>query len=213
MTAALILASGSPRRSELLEALGVRFDVVPSNAPEPLPARVPDEPAAHELVVSLAVAKAKEVARRAPSGTIVLAADTVVVLPDPGTLLGKPGDRAEAAAMMTLLEGREHHVVTGIATIGPGGTLRTASDRSAVAIPALGPAELAGYLDRGTWAGKAGAYGIQDAGTPIAGCEGHVTTVVGLDVLRTAAILRAAGLDAPEARAFEIEGRYSLCNS
>ena len=120
-----ILASASPRRRELLAAMGQSFDVEPSGIEE---GGRRDGESARAFAHRLAVSKGQEVARRVP-GRWVLAADTIVVADD--TVLGKPQDGAEARAMLTALSGREHRVISAFALLDPEGRV-AAEDRKSV---------------------------------------------------------------------------------
>lgn len=168
----IVLASGSPRRRELLGRLGVPIDVVAPNIDET--PRHGEPP--RELVRRLARAKADAVA--APPETLVVAGDTVVVLDD--VILGKPVDETEAEAMLLSLAGRTHEVISGYA-------LRLGDETvdRAVSVPvtmtAFDDGALRWYLATGEWQGKAGAYAIQGRGAAlIASITGDPTAVTGL---------------------------------
>ena len=176
-----ILASASPRRRELVRQLGFDFVVVVSDVPEE--ARPDEEPAS--LVLRLAREKAAAVARLHPDAW-VLGADTTVVLS--GEALGKPVDRNEARDMLNRLSGRSHHVMTGVALIGPTGQVEEETvDVSEVEFRVLRDAEIDAYVATGEPLDKAGAYGIQGgAAAFVARVSGSYTNVVGLplEVLR-----------------------------
>jgi septum formation protein len=184
--AQLILASGSPRRRELLSALGLRFQVVPSSV---------DETLAPELSVSvaleeLAVRKAAEVQARGAEW--VLAADTSVVLG--GTVFGKPGSRGEACEMLRALSGRTHSVVTGVALLGVD-SARTFSVETAVTFRQLTARQISWYAALDEPYDKAGAYAIQGRGAfLVESIRGSYTNVVGLPMAETVDALEAAGL-------------------
>jgi septum formation protein len=169
----LVLASGSPRRRELLAALGLDFEVRPADADE--------TPGAGEapraLVERLAETKAR---RRALAGELVLAADTIVVID--GAILNKPVDAAEARAMLARISGREHVVWTGVALFDPErARLALRSERSRVRMAALTAEETAWYVDTGEPLDKAGAYAIQGIGALfVEAVEGNYGNVVGL---------------------------------
>jgi septum formation protein len=171
----LILASGSPRRAELLGRLGLPFQVSPPPAEEELrPGETPSETACR-----LARDKARAVASGRREG-LVLAADTVVTLD--GRLFGKPRDPGEAREMLALLSGRRHEVITGVALreIAAG---RRAADHasSSVRFAALSPSDLDWYLATGEWSDKAGGYGLQGAGAwLVESVEGCPSNVIGL---------------------------------
>jgi septum formation protein len=163
----LVLASGSPRRRELLEGLGVRFTVRPVDLDEsPLPGEAP-----RDYVLRLALEKAA-----AASGELVLAADTTVVVD--GEILGKPRDDEDARRMLRLLSGREHSVLTGIA-LGKAAEV----DETLVRFAPLSPAEIDWYVATGEPRDKAGAYAIQGLGSLfVEGVEGSYSNVVGLPI-------------------------------
>lgn len=183
----LVLASASPRRRELLGALGVPFIVDPSGADETPPAdATPEHVAPH-----LALTKAREVAARHPDA-YVLGADTIVAVDD--LLLAKPEDVADGARMLRLLAGRAHRVPTGIALIAPDGTETALVETATVTMHPYTEIAIGAYLATGEPFDKAGAYAVQGAGGAlVAAVEGCYTTVVGLPLCHVAALLRAAG--------------------
>ena len=172
---AIVLASSSPRRADLLRAAGFTFTVDPVDVDE---SALPGE-TAEGHVRRLARAKAQAGADRHP-GRTVLGADTVVVVD--GRILGKPRNAADAAAMLTALSGRVHHVFTGVA-VARNGMVRDAVDVSAVTFAPMPPDEIAGYAASGEPQDKAGAYAIQGwASRYIDRLEGSYSGVVGLPV-------------------------------
>ncbi len=178
----LVLASGSPRRRELLARLGLPFVVRPPEVSEELP--VGEEPAAAAL--RLAAEKA-----RAGGGEWVVAADTVVAVD--GRVLGKPRDRAENRHFLELLSGRSHTVHTGLAVLHPGG-LETLVSSTEVRFRELADWEIAAYAASGEGLDKAGGYGIQEKGMMlVAGIEGDFFTVMGLPVAQLWEVLARAG--------------------
>lgn len=186
----LILASGSPRRKELVSAMGFRefriikpdFDESAVSAPSPA-----------ALVEALSAGKAAAVAAKEDENALILAADTVVVLD--GNILGKPADRAEAAAMLSSLSGREHQVYTGI-TLRRGGQVLTEHEAAFVSFRPLSPREIEDYISTGEPMDKAGAYGIQGVGALLVeGIRGDYFTVMGLPVCRLGQMLRRFGVD------------------
>ena len=185
----MILASASPRRRELLEKLGVPFQVVPSEAPEVFDASLDPEAQA----IALALRKARTVAARLDTG-LVLGGDTIVALE--GVLLGKPRDDAEAAHMLRALSGREHLVVTGLAVVEPDSATEHASAvSSSVRFRPLSDDDIARYVASREPFDKAGAYAIQGIGGElVAGFEGCFNNVVGLPLCETLRLLEAAGL-------------------
>lgn len=152
----LILASGSPRRKKLLRQIGLRFKVVPSRAPE----RLRGNKSASGNAKRLALAKAREVARRFKVGVIV-GADTIVVVGK--RILGKPKNSADAQRMLGALSGRVHSVYTGLALVDAR-TGRSVSEvvRTKVTFRKLSSHEIDKYVRSGSPMDKAGAYGIQD---------------------------------------------------
>ena len=186
----LHLASGSPRRREILTALGLDFTHAAVDLDERRLEREPPE----EMVVRLAAAKAaaaKGAGRVA--GRVVIGADTAVVLGS--RVLGKPRSEDDALAMLAALSGKAHQVMTGVAVVSAGGTA-TALSRSEVRFRDIDPAEAAEYWQSGEPRDKAGAYGIQGkGGIFVAGLRGSYSGVVGLPVFETAELLSAAGID------------------
>ncbi len=170
----LILASASPRRHELLTAAGLTHIVLTSEADETLPAGI--SPA--DAVEMLSARKAAAVLPLAPTGTLTVAADTVVALN--GEILGKPKDETDAKRMLTALSGREHHVYTGV-TVTDGTKTVTAHACTAVRMRTVAPAEIDAYIRTGEPMDKAGAYGIQGrAALFVTSIEGNYANVVGL---------------------------------
>ncbi len=183
-----MLASGSPRRADLLARLGLD--------PEIRPAAVDETPLAGEppleLVVRLADAKARAV-QHPTADEAVLAADTIVVLDDQA--LGKPRDDAEAAAMLRRLSGRTHEVLTALA-VHRGARHHRTTVTTQVRFRALTDTEVAWYLATGEPRDKAGAYALQGAGAALVDhLYGSDTNVIGLPLAATVQLLRRAGLD------------------
>lgn len=183
----LHLASGSPRRREILDALGLPYSWSATDIDEtPLAGET-----AERMVLRLAAAKARAAAGQ-PS-TVVLAADTAVVLDS--QMLGKPAGVDEAMDMLARLSGRTHLVFTGVTVLAPGEE-QTAMSRSEVRFREISVDEAAVYCRSGEFRGKAGGYGIQGlAGVFVESISGSYTGVVGLPVFETAELLRAAGID------------------
>jgi septum formation protein len=180
----LILASASPRRRQLLEQAGYRFDVDPSeiSEPDPCPGICPSEYAAW-----LAWRKATAVARRRKRGWVI-AADTVCSVD--GRILNKPRDRDDAEEMIRLQEGRESEVITGLCVSRAGGHEWTgAVETSVVHFRRLTDAERMAYLESNRWEGKSGAYGVQDPDPFVRVIQGSFSNVVGLPLERLAALL------------------------
>jgi len=186
----LILASRSPRRTALLEAMGLPFTVHPADVDE---TPHPDEAAAG-YVVRLARTKAAAVWRaEAAPDRLVLGSDTAVVLD--GRILGKPRDAEDAVAMLLALSGRTHHVLTGIAVAGGAGTVAECVTTE-VGFRTIGRAEARAYWATGESADKAGAYGIQGiGGIFVTGIRGSYSAVVGLPISETERLLVSCGMD------------------
>ncbi|NSW57213.1 MAG: septum formation inhibitor Maf [Armatimonadetes bacterium] len=177
----LILASASPRRRELVRAIGVPFEVVVSDAPEPVRE---EQEACREYAVRMALGKARAVANEYP-GRWVLGADTIVVIDD--VVLGKPADAENARQMLRLLSGRAHEVHTGVALVRSGENdsraEHTAVATTQVRFRDLTDAEIERYIATGEPLDKAGAYGIQGhGGALVSEYSGSYTNVVGLPV-------------------------------
>jgi septum formation protein len=184
----LVLASASPRRTELLARLGLEHDVDPAHIPEEILADETPE----EHVERLALSKAREVGARHP-GCLVLAGDTVVVRD--GSILGKPSDAAEAREMLTSLAGRSHTVLSGLALAGPGpAEILSRHDVARVVFRPLTPQDVEDYVATGEPMDKAGGYGIQGmGGAMVTRVEGDYYTVVGLPVSGLVSLLAEAG--------------------
>ena len=183
----LILASGSPRRRELMAMAGFDFTVITSDCDESLPAGIAPE----EAVLTLSRRKAEAVRLAHPelkSTDVIVAADTVVAFDD--TILGKPADRNDAKRLLRLLSGRTHQVYTGVCVDRDGEKTCFAS-RSDVTFYALTDEEIDAYVATGECDDKAGAYGIQEKGGLLAErIEGDWYNIVGLPIARLARLLR-----------------------
>jgi septum formation protein len=196
----LILASASPRRSELLRAAGLGFTVEPSDADETFEPGWGPEEGAERLAERKAAAVA---ARHAGEPVWVVAADTVVAVEAAGELrlLAKPEDPAEAAQMLRWLSDSLHRVVTGVCVraCAPGGSARVAHERTLVRMRALSPGEIEAYVASGEWRDKAGGYAIQESADAfVTGLsEGGFDNVVGLPVALTLRLLRECGAPIP----------------
>jgi len=183
---ALVLASASPRRVQLLRQAGAKFTVA-----DPGPDRAwPGEAEPRHGVRALALDKARRIAAKRPSA-VVIGADTVVVAR--GVRLGKPASSREAEEMLARLQGRTHEVWTGLAVIRDG-EQRTASECTRVQFARLAAEEIAAYVKSGEPLDKAGAYGIQGlGGIFVRKIEGDYTNVVGLPLARLRALLAEFG--------------------
>jgi septum formation protein len=169
----LVLASASPRRREILAALGIEFDVVVPDVEE----LSEGDPA--ELVVENALRKARlgRDLAGAGEGDLVLGVDTDVVLD--GRVLGKPGDEREARERLEALSGRTHEVLSGVALIR--GAERTALAASSVTFRPLSAFDVDRYIASGEWRDRAGGYAIQGLGsTLVERLQGDFSNVVGL---------------------------------
>jgi nucleoside triphosphate pyrophosphatase len=184
----LVLASASPRRAELLERVGLGFEVeVPDVDESVLPGERPED-----YVARVAAAKARTVADRHPTA-VVLAADTAVVLDD--VPLGKPEDAADARRMLGRLSGRTHRVLTAVHVVGPGGSARRATVGADVRVATLSDDEIAAYVRTGEPLDKAGAYALQGRGAAlVVRIDGDPTAVIGLPLRTTLEMLAAAGI-------------------
>jgi septum formation protein len=180
----LILASASPRRSELLSSAGFDFDVVPADVEES--AHPGEEPAPY--VLRVAMAKAGYVARSVAAGSaVILAADTVVVAA--GRMMGKPADDQDAERMLRQLSGAIHEVLTAVVLVDNG---RTSSEvvTTRVHFVPLSEADIHWYIATGEPEGKAGAYAIQGrAARFIDWIEGSWSNVVGLPIASVSRLL------------------------
>lgn len=184
----LVLASGSPRRAQLLREAGVPFEV--AEAPPETERRAGEGLPPAEAAVDRALAKARWASGRHP-GRWVLGADTVVILD--GEALGKPRDEADARRMLARLSGRAHEVVTGFALVR-GEERRTGRVRTLVSFRRLDGEAVARYAASGEPLDKAGAYAIQGMGGALVDrVEGSYTNVVGLPVPEVIEALSACG--------------------
>jgi septum formation protein len=189
MKPAVILASKSPRRRALLEQIGLSFSLDPADVDERiLPGETPEV-----YVVRVALDKARVVAGRAKMG-IVIAADTIVVIG--AAILGKPADAADARRMLSMLSGREHEVVTGLAVMDAASRrsfVRTSVTK--ICFRKLSEREISAYVATGEPFDKAGAYGIQERGALLVErIEGCYSNVVGLPLSLLGEMLRDFGI-------------------
>jgi MAF protein len=181
----LVLASASPRRRELLAALGLPFAVQPLDVDE----TPPHDAAPVDAVRAIVTRKADAAARLLHADALALVADTIVV--HDGALLGKPADAAEAAAMLRALAGREHEVYTAVVAV--------ARDRRAIAVPCtqvlmrpLSEDEIAASIAARTPFDKAGGYAIQDEQLrPVERWDGCYCNVMGLPLWTARGLLTA----------------------
>lgn len=185
----LVLASASPRRRELLAALGLAFLVRPTDVDE-----ASDEPDPRRRASLLALRKARAAAQAHPHATVI-AADTIVALD--GRMLGKPDGATEAAAMLGSLRARRHEVVSAVAVAAEG---REAVEAAATAVTMrdYGDDEIARFVARGEPFDKAGGYAVQDAEfAPAASVDGCLCAVIGLPLWTVRGLLGSvAGIEA-----------------
>ncbi|MBE5923303.1 MAG: septum formation protein Maf [Lachnospiraceae bacterium] len=187
----IILASGSPRRKELLEQAGLTFTVIPSDAEEKIEGDTPDH-----ICENLAYIKAKDVFDKESATSkkemIVIGADTIVWYD--GEVLGKPEDEQEAFDMLNLLSDRVHQVYTGVCVIykaEDGIHTELFHERTDVTFYPITPYELKEYIDTKDCMDKAGAYGIQGPfAVHIKQINGDYNNVVGLPIARLYQVLK-----------------------
>lgn len=184
----LVLASASPRRLELLRQVGIEPDRVD-------PADIDETPGRDEtprrLALRLAREKAAAVASRHPHAFVV-GADTLVAVGR--RILNKPGTEAEARAMLSLLSGRAHKVLTGLAVLAPGGRSADRVVETRVRFKRLSDEETNAFIAAGDWRDAAGGYKIhQRAGAFVTELQGSYTSVVGLPLHETVALLTGLG--------------------
>ncbi len=174
----IILASGSPRRAELLKRIGLQFRVMTGNVSEEL--KGVDDP--RERVILLSERKAEAVIGEVKDG-LVIGADTVVVLDD--EIFGKPADPDDAVRMLMRLSGKTHDVYTGFTLIQTDGKRISDVERTAVTFRKIEPWEIIAYVETGNPMDKAGAYGIQDQSSFfVERIEGCFYNVVGFPIAR-----------------------------
>ena len=187
----IILASSSPRRKELLQQIGLKFQVIPSHAEEfILPGETPEE-----HVIRLSCDKAAEVANRDNiSGRWFIGSDTIVLCEN--QILGKPQDKAHSATMLKQLSGREHQVLSGYAILDrQTGEQRTGAVTTKVWFRQLTETEITSYIATQEPVDKAGSYAIQGIGVCfVAKIEGSYTNVVGLPLCKLTLALKELGV-------------------
>jgi septum formation protein len=188
----LVLASGSPRRRELLTQIGVPHAVLAVDIDESaLPGEAPAD-----LALRLARDKAKSGRTRDGGQRPVLGSDTIVVLD--GQVFGKPRDATDAHRMLAALSGRTHLVMSAVALATPAGPVHDALSITEVQMRTIKPGEIDAYWASGEPQGKAGAYAIQGMGAVfIHHIRGSYSGVMGLPLYETAALLQAAGYGVP----------------
>lgn len=187
--AKLVLASGSPRRQELLRRMGLTdFDVRVPDTKETFPQGLSPQ----EVVSYISRKKSDAAAALCAEDEIIITADTMVFLDD--RRLGKPRDKADALAMLTALQGRHHTVCTGV-TVRQGGRILTEAESTEVCFRPATEEELRAYIATGEPMDKAGAYGIQGLGALLVeGIRGDFFNVMGLPILRLSRMLSSFGM-------------------
>ena len=188
MAPRLILGSGSPRRVEILAVLGLTPDDI-------RPPDIDEDPQTDELPRPYVerIIRGKAAAVPADPGDVVLSADTTVAVGR--RILGKPADEGEARKFLTLLSGRRHRVLTGVA-VKTDDQIRTRIVESRVRMKRLSDLELDGYIATGDWQGKAGGYAIHGpAGAFFPWISGSHSAIVGLPMVETAQLLQSAGIE------------------
>lgn len=180
----IILASGSPRRRELLTQIGLEYTVIPSKKEEILRYTQPED-----IVKDLSLQKAQDIADSAEQGTIVIGSDTVVALD--GEILGKPHTADNAVAMLKRLEGRSHQVYTGVSVVIKGAAadgsdeIISFAEETDVHVYPMTEEEIQAYVATGDPLDKAGAYGIQGIfAKHVKGISGCYYNVMGLPIGR-----------------------------
>lgn len=185
----IILASGSPRRKELLTQIGITYEIQKAEGEEVITSTVPTE-----VVKELSLQKAQEVAGCC-DGDVIIGADTVVAAE--GEILGKPVDRADAIRMIRMIQGRDHEVITGVSVIlKECGRVISFAEVTKVHVFPMTEAQIEAYVDTLEPMDKAGAYGIQGKfAAYVSGIEGDYNNVVGLPIGRLYQEVLAAGVD------------------
>ncbi len=189
----VILASGSPRRKELLELIGVEFKIITSNKEEVITSTNPEE-----VVKELSAMKAEDVAAGVEGPAIILGADTVVA--HGGRILGKPKDKADAVNMIRSFAGDDHFVYTGVCMIRKeaDGSVKKISfaEGTKVTVYPMTEEEIEQYVATNEPMDKAGAYAIQGLFAPyIKGIEGDYYNIVGFPIAGIYQRLKAEGID------------------
>lgn len=184
----IILASASPRRKELLEQMGLKFDIVVEEVDETLESGK----APCDIVKELALKKALAVQGKVGENCVVIGADTVVAYG--GRVLGKPQSSEDAFRMLSMLSGKRHQVCTGVAVVGRGKT-EVFCEETFVFMKSISGEEIRAYIGTGEPHDKAGAYGIQGIGAIfVERIEGDYNNVVGLPISRLYDTLKKEGL-------------------
>ncbi|MCI2059029.1 MAG: Maf family protein [Oscillibacter sp.] len=185
----IVLCSGSPRRQELLRRIGIRdFDIRVPDTPEDYPGSL----SPRQIVEYISREKSDAARKLCADNEIAITADTMVFLDQ--RRLGKPADEDDALRMLTLLQGRQHTVCTGV-TVRMGERVLTQSEATEVFFRPASAEELRNYIRTGEPMDKAGAYGVQGLGCLLVrGIRGDFYNVMGLPVLRLSEMLRQFGV-------------------
>ena len=187
----LVLASGSPRRAGILSDAGITLAIQPASVDED--AILANGPDLVSAVQQLALAKASDVAV-SNFGEFVIGADTIVVFEN--EVFGQPESSEQANDMLNRLNGRRHHVVTGVAIVNPVGESHTKSVSTSVVFRNLEHNEISEYVSTGLPLDKAGGYGIQDSSfAPVASYDECYLNVVGLPMCATSDLLEESGFE------------------
>lgn len=189
----IYLASTSPRRRELMEQLGLRFDIIS----RPVDETVAEDMEPAGLVEALSARKALAVSRELSQG-LVIGSDTVVVWR--GKIMGKPSDETDALRMLRCLQGSEHYVYSGLAVVdATDGRMVCTHERTRVIFRPVGDDELKLYVNSGEPMDKAGSYAIQGLGAVfVSGIEGCYANVVGLPLFKLASVFKCFGVNVLE---------------
>ncbi|EKD33365.1 MAG: hypothetical protein ACD_76C00044G0032 [uncultured bacterium] len=186
----IILASGSPRKKEILSKLGLPFEVIPSSYEEDMTAKSDQ----YELAKFLSLGKARDVAKQIDGAAIVIGADTFVSFD--GKFLGKPKNENEARIMLEQLSGKTHEIITGVTLIDTS-TCTEINEAlvSKIMLRLISPDEIDGYIKTGEPLDKAGAYAIQERGAAfVERINGDFYTVMGLPLFFVAQKLKELGV-------------------
>ena len=187
----LVLASGSPRRAQILSEAGFSLEIAPADIDEDAVLTSALDGGLPSAVEALALAKAVSIAD-SHAGEYVLGADTIVVCDD--ELLGKPASKDEAVTMLRRLNDRSHEVITGVAVVNPAGETHTKHVSTVVKFRRLEEAEISEYVSSGSPFDKAGGYGIQDESFAlVASYDECYLNVVGLPMCATSDLLEQSG--------------------
>lgn len=193
----IILASGSPRRKEILEQVGVKFTVCISDKEEIITKLQPEE-----IVIELAAMKAMDVAKQTKGMTIIIGADTMVAMD--GQVMGKPKDEEDAKNMLRNLQGKKHQVYTGISVLIKQSEEILELDNKTINfveatdvwVNSMTDEQIASYVSSGEPCDKAGAYGIQGKfAINIGKIEGDYYNIVGFPISKLYAVLLKEGID------------------